>query len=342
MPHDLAEPAQRARHPPAAVDEQRPEQAHRVRAARVADGLDLGVGRGIERGADRDPRRVVDARPERPRAEDRLGVGAHEHADARTAEPRAEEQLQGSERAGGQDDLVGGEDPAARLRLPAAVGAAADAQRLRLRTDHGAELLGAPEVVPVERVLRFVAAADHAAAAAHALVEVDGHDRRAERVLRTHAARHLAHDLVGGGGERNRRRAEHSACGLVPRRELAPPVADPRPLRILEERVERLVEHVRVDERAAADAGAGEDERAAQRGQALDPVQAEPRCEDEPPQVPARPREVVGAEAAPGLQDAHAVALLGGAQGGHAPAEARADDDHVDIHGASLGRSYPA
>src|SRR5207302_5318401 len=111
-------------------------------------------------------------------AEDRLGVRAHERADARPAEAGAEEQLQRSERAGGEHDLFGDERLAPRLDVPAAVGPPDDARRLRLRADLDAELLGAAEVGPVEGVLRAVAAADHAAAATDALVEVDGDLRR--------------------------------------------------------------------------------------------------------------------------------------------------------------------
>ena len=191
-------------------------------------------------------------------------------------------------------------------------------------------------------------AADHAAAAADArapqrsgaaevrvdavlLAEVDADRRPVERVADTHAACDLAHDVLRRGLERSLDDAEHPARELVVGGELLPPVGDLRPLRVVEERVERLVQRVRVDERAAADAGAGEHQQVVEHAQPLDPAQPQPRHEQEAAQIPVRPGEVVRAKPAPRLEHGDAVALLRQPERGDAAAEAAADHEHVDV-----------
>src|SRR5712692_5810049 len=101
MPRDFADEPKRARHAAAAVDEDRAEETHQVRAARVAHGLQMRVA-DLDRGADRDPLREVDLRTARARAEDHLRVRAQPLADARAAELVAEQQPQRAENTGGE------------------------------------------------------------------------------------------------------------------------------------------------------------------------------------------------------------------------------------------------
>ncbi len=145
-----AEPAQRTRHPPSPVHEDRREETHHARAFRVADRLDVRVGAGMERRADGDALRVVDGAVGCARTDDRLRVRAHEHADLRAAEPRPEEQLQRSEHAGGEHDVLRTEHDTAPAQpgagvhgvdLPAVAGSAHEC-RLALWVNDGSTLLG--------------------------------------------------------------------------------------------------------------------------------------------------------------------------------------------------------
>jgi hypothetical protein len=61
-------------------------------------------------------------------------------------------------------------------------------------------------------------------------------------------------------------------------------------LRVVEERVERLVERVRIHERPAADASARQHDQVVEHAHALDAAQAEPRHEQKAQQVPVRAR----------------------------------------------------
>ena len=213
-----------------------------------------------------------------------------------------------------RDDLIRAEHAVPGLDLPAA----AESSRLVLGKDLGAEVLGPPQVGAVERVLRAVAAADHAPAAEHAPPEVDPHGRGPVRVpsirpVRSSTARLVVGPELGRPG------------GIVP---------DVR---------RRLVEHAGVDERAAADPRPGEDDDVAQERDPLDSVAPEPRRVQEAAQVPARAREVVRPEAPARLEHGHRVALLRQAQGGHGAAEAAPDDDRVvaPAH-SSAGSTSPA
>ena len=133
--------------------------------------------------------------------------------------------------------------------------------------DEGAARFGEAQVRAVERVLGAEAAADHAAAAADAGVEVDRDGRRAERVLDPQPPGDGAHDLVGRRLEGRLDGAEQPSHPLVVRRQLRAPVGDPRPLRVVEERVERLVERVGIDQRAAADSRSREDDEVVEHRQ---------------------------------------------------------------------------
>ena len=202
--------------------EQRVQQAHRVARVAVADGLDVGVLVGVDRAGDRDALRVVDAVVGRGHGEDRLAVRAH--SSPRRCEtfgseplwrqrcssllvpsaPAASTTLRGVERA-----PVPAQPGAGALgRDRVAVGAVARAERadvddLALGHHAAAALLGEPEVVLDERVLRPEGAADHAAPAADAAGAVgpvaaeervgDGRAGRAEE----HADAGLRVGLVG-------------------------------------------------------------------------------------------------------------------------------------------------
>jgi hypothetical protein len=111
------------------------------------------------------------------------------------------------------------------------------------------------------------------------------------------------------------------------------------PLRVLVERRERLVERVRVDQRAAADAGTGHDQAVLERVDPLDAVAAELRAEQEPLGVERGLGQVLVLEPGAGLEYADPVALLGQPQRGHGPAEPGADDEDVVVElGAGRAR----
>ena len=114
-----------------------------------------------------------------------------------------------------------------------------------------------------------------------------------------------------GGDRRVLGDAEHPARQVVRRRELGPPVGDVAPLRVVVEGLVRAVERVGVDQRAAADAGPGEDRDVGQPVDALDAEAAQPRRPQEAPQVPRGARELVVGEPSAGLEHQHPVALLG-------------------------------
>ena len=196
------EPAQRPRHAAAAVDEHRREEAHQARALRVAHGLDARVRVRVERRADRDPLRVVDrrcrarrrrrsppsssARARRRSGRRRRSAGAASACRARRRRARPARRGRARRRLpqpGARSARVSTSQPPPTRRSSVAS---------RSACTTCAALLREPEVVAVERVLRAVAAADHAAAAAHAEVEVDRDRRALERVLRAHPARDLA------------------------------------------------------------------------------------------------------------------------------------------------------
>ena len=79
-----SEELQRARHARAVADQQGVEAVHRVAGVAVGDGLDVGVGVGVDRGGDRHAfDQIVGVVLGHGHREDRLGVGAHELAQAR-------------------------------------------------------------------------------------------------------------------------------------------------------------------------------------------------------------------------------------------------------------------
>ena len=217
--------------------------------------------------------------------------------------------------------------------VPATV-AGIDLGDRREREDLRAVLLGEVQVVLDQGVLRVVATAGHAGAAADAGLAVgagaaevrvgdlvtlllvgaaEEHPdrRRVERVGDAHVVGDLLHHVVGGRAERVLDDAEHALRLVVVRRELAAPVGDVTPLRVVVERPEGLVEGVRVDQRPAADARTGHDQAVLDRVDALDAVAADLGAEQELLDVERGLREVVVLETRTGLDDADAVALLG-------------------------------
>ena len=163
------------------------------------------------------------------------------------------------------------------------------------------------------------------------VAEEDADGREPEGVPDAHVVGHLGEDVVERRAVRHLRDAEHAAGLVVERRELALPLGDAGPLRVLEELARRHVERVGVDERAAADARAAQDDGVGQQVDALDAVEAEARGVEELADPPRGRRELVVGEAATGLQDADLVALLGEAQRGDRAAEAGADHEDVVV-----------
>jgi hypothetical protein len=211
-------------------------------------------------------------------------------------------------------------------------------------------VLGQPQVVLDQRVLRVVRAADHAAPAqpaagaigAGAAEERVGHGlpRRAE----VHAdARlgvglggadllaELAQELVGRIVRRHLDDAEHALRLVEVGRQRGGPVAQAGPLRVRVEALGRAVERVGVAERPAAHARAGDDRDVAERGQPQDPAHAGVGRVEVAPQIPGGARQFVVGEPAAALEHGHGVALLAQAQGGHAAAEPGPDDQPVDV-----------
>ena len=172
------EPLDRPRHVRPVADERRVEQRHAVAGLAVADGLDVRVGVGVDRAADRDALGQVDRVVRRGHREDRLGVRAHDGrrggrrsaaASRRSRQrcsslfvpsaPGADHDAACAGAPGGPcaarpralgDDLVAlgpvGRRRSAGCRPPSAPG--------ETRTP---QLLGEPEVVLDQRVLRAVA-----------------------------------------------------------------------------------------------------------------------------------------------------------------------------------------
>ena len=239
------------------------------------------------------------------------------------------EQPLGAEGRRGEDDLVGGERPGGRaarqLRLGpagrdlvAAAGAGAYVGHRGERVHDGTVLLGEVEVVLHQGVLGVVPAPGHAGAA----VDAGG-------ALGSGAAEVRVGHLLALGLVRVRRRRPRRASGGTcrprpsprrpsssPRRRASSWVLDARPASAwpgrsrarssdfqsvmcahggsLVERVQGLVERVGVDQRAATDAGAGEDEAVVDEVDALDAVEPQLGLEDEALHVaavaPAAPR----------------------------------------------------
>jgi hypothetical protein len=125
--------------------------------------------------------------------------------------------------------------------------------------------------------------------------------------------------------------AEHPLGLRVVRRQRGLPVVQLGPLAVFVEAPWRAVERVRVAERAATDARAGDHRHVAERREPEDPAHPEPRRVEVAAQVPRRARQVVVAEAPPALEHRDPVALLAQPQRGDAAAEAGADDQPVVV-----------
>ena len=376
VPH-LLQPAAPARLIAVAVGQHGLHQGHGVEALAVADRLDVGVGVGVEAGGDRDAVGVVrGVAAGRDGAQDRLGVGAREVAEA-VRQPgqvalvlHPVQQLLGAQRGRREDDVLGGQRAGGarggaaclgelhRDVVPAAV-AGADpgdrGQRHHLR----AVLLREVEVVLDQGVLGVVAAARHALAAVaagvavgastaeervgHLLVRVSpgaaeehAHRRGVEGVAHAHVGGDLLHDVVGRGADGVLDDAEHPLGLVVVRRQLVAPVGDVAPLGVVVERRQRLVERVGVDQGPAADARAGHDHRVADRVDALDAVAAQGRGPQVGLDVEGAGGEVGVLEAGTRLDDTDLVALLGQSQRGDRAAEAGSDDQDVVVEGRVL------
>ena len=275
------------------------------------------------------------------------------------------EQLLGVVRARREDDLVGGVDaggaaaePATRAdrvdREPAAVEGTHPGhggERVHLRSGR----LGEGQVVGGEGVLGAVPAAGHALAALDATgalgagaAEVGVGDGPARFLGAVAPEKDPDRGQVEGVGlaelagqplhlQVARRERwigddpEHLLRLGVVRRQLVAPVGDVRPLRVVVEGLQRLVERVRVVERAATHPGPGQDQAVLEQVDPLDAGQAQLGCPDEVAQLPGVPGQGVGGEPPAGLEDPDAVALLGEPQGGDAAPEAGPDHQHVVV-----------
>ncbi len=219
-----------------------------------------------------------------------------------------------------------------------------------LGEDPRPQRLGQVQVVAVEGVLGLVAAAHHAPAALPAAPALGpgpaevGVGNPLLRLTQKQPDRRggvgvLDPEVAGDGGQHTVGRAvggglgpaQHAQRLVVVRRQLPAPVGDVAPLRIGEEGVVRLEENRGVPQGAAPDPGEGEDERLAEKVDALDAAHPQRRHPQEPSQVPVAVGVVVRPEASPRLEDPDPVALLRQAEGGDAAAEPAADDQNVEV-----------
>ncbi len=216
---------------------------------------------------------------------------------------------------------------------------------------HGrAAALGEVEVVLHQRVLRPVRAADHAAPAQPAaralgslaaevrvrdglagLAEEDAHRRLFVRLAHAELLAELAQELIGGVVVRVLHDAEHPLRLGVVGREHALPVVHLRPLAVLEERLRRHVQRVRIAQAAAAHAAAGDDCDVLEGGHPEDAPHPQVGAPEVALQVGGGPWKLVVGEPTSALQHAHRVALLRQPQRRDAAAEARADDEPVEV-----------
>ena len=230
----------------------------------------------VDRAADRDALGEVDRVVGCRDREDRLGVRAHDLAEAigdprqRAAEPAPLQQLVRAE-CSRADDHAARTVHLAVLAHPGAGALGDDFVALRpvgradrpdvdhgaLRPDPSPEPLGEPEVVLDQRVLRPVRAADHAAGARDAagpwrpvaaeVRVVDGHPGLAEehaharlgiRLAGPDVVAELAQEVVRGIVGPDARDAEHPLGLVVVRRQRALPVVELRPSLVGEERAD--------------------------------------------------------------------------------------------------------
>ena len=349
--HDAAQAGDRA---DAAHDLQQPAEVRRQPA--VGDHELL---RGGEVDAARHRRPDVRARPRDlgllriDRERQRVAIAGEARAERRR-QPRQplavlQQQPARSERAGGEDEhrrahlAVGRVLQVAEADRPRAAlaGRRIDAQDLVQREDLGAMLLGARDIRDVDGVLRHPRAADVAAAEVVAALL----KRAAERVAPVLAEVHRDRQALGGQARVRRHRVERADLrqrGLgrgragVERRLGAVVVRPQRvrvdrrgPGRIVEDVVGRAQLDVRVDERPAADAGAGHDRDVAHDPQVEQPAGVVARVPEHPRRLLGAVGIVAGPEAAPALQDAHAPARLREPARGDPAAEPGADDHRV-------------
>ena len=333
------------------IGEQGPEQTHRVRALTVADGFDVGLGLGIERGGDSHAAREVALTIRCDGAEDALGVRAGQATEGRTERVQIAlflhpvQQSLGVVGAGREDHLSGAEGPTTTARQhPGAFGvhvvATADpgphprhcGQRMHIR----ARRLRQTEVVLGQRVLGIVATARHALAAldtagalrtgsaeervggrdAVTLAEEDPDRRHPEGVPDSHLVRHSLHHFVGGCHGGVLHHAEHPGGLVVVGSQFLGPVGDVTPGPVLEELLGGHVQSVRIVQGPAPHA------RTRQHNDVLedmDPLQTgepEPGRPEVLVQSPAGLREGVIAEPPARLEHPNPVTLLSEPEGG--------------------------
>ncbi len=196
------------------------------------------------------------------------------------------------------------------------------------------------QVVLVEGVLGAVAAADHAAAAEVApgsigartveirirdgdigMPEVDADIGGFEGVAETASFGGSHQGVVGfaelGIGDG----AEHPSCGGEVLGHDRSPVLEPGPLGIVPHRLGRFEEGVGVDQAAAADPDAVEDERFPEEVEAEDPTAAEPGKPESLSEIPVGLWKIFRFPAFALLDDGDAIALLGEPQRGNRAAE---------------------
>ena len=373
VPQECDQELEPARNAASAIGHQRLQQSHRVRALAVANRLDVRVRGRVERGGDGDTLGQIHVRIDFQlrRADDGLGVGPGELAEL-VGQLRQlalvlhlVEQVLRAPRAGCQHDVRGGKglraltNPRARSlgrHIPGAVGQGAQAGYRRHGDDLRAGSFGQGEVVLEQCVLGAVSAAGHALAAFDAAcplgscaAEVRVVDLLAGLVAEEHTDRGLdegvsdahvlgngLHDLVGGCHVRVANDSEHASRLVVERCGFTAPVGDVGPLLVLEERLRRLVQRVRVVQRATTDARARENQAVAQQVDALNAVATELRRPQEAFEIPAGLGEILVLVPTSGFENADPVTLLDEAQCGDAAAEPGSDDQYVVIRLASL------
>ncbi len=326
---------------------------------------------------DRDAGRVVVLGLRRAHAEDRLGIRAGQISEAlgqlrQGGRAQLVQQLlrvvgAGARRRPGPRCRCG---PGvrticrcARCRSRTPAGQRPDAGHGRHRVDLGAVALGEGEIVLHERVLRVVPAPGHASAAldaagalrpgsaevrvGHGLArlgfpvpaEEDADRGHVERVALAELLGQPFHLQVAGRDGLVDDDAEHLLGLGVMRREFVAPVGDVRPLRVVVERLQRLVQGVRVVQRATAHARTGEDQAVLEQVDALDAGHAELRRPDEIAQPPGRLGQCVVGEPSAGFEDADLVTLLRQPQRGDAAAEP--GPDHHDVVVGHSARHQP-
>ncbi len=350
------------------------EEPEHVGAGGVAHRLDVGAGVEIVDRADRHALAVIDVAAPTHHVDEGLLVGADPPAEsirkagqAVRAVLHGEEEFEGAEDAGRHDHPLRSVsfDPSvllvdAGLHAVAAVPVRGQVDHLASTQNLESAAFGQVEVVVVEGVLGAVAAAEHAPSAADATrargplaaevgvghgdargAEVDRHLRRPVAFGPSVLPGEVCEDLVGGGGEGDGGNAEHGPHPGVVGGEFGLPVREVGPRSLAEEGPLGDRVGAGVAEGAAAVPGARKDRDVPEEGHAEDPPGTQARRPEVAAQIPVRAREVLGAEPAAVFEEQDPVSLLDQAQGAHAAAEPRADDDPVEGFGGGPRGPWP-